>query len=91
MSTIELLGLSDDEPTVDFTAEEWLELFDGDVMRADQALLGLSDLHDSYPERHVKWTHVPKAPERRPSAVVDRSPWSRGARAPEVREGAFAD
>lgn len=90
MNRVELVELSDSEPTTDFSAEEWLELFGGDVMRADQALLGLSDVQVPHPELHMKWTQLPRA-ARLTVAVVDRSPWVRGARAPEVREGAFSD
>lgn len=90
MSTIELLGFSDEDPTANFTAEEWLDLFAGDSLRAEEALLCLSDVQSPHPERRLKWTKVPQG-KRSTSGVVDTNPWRRGVGAPELREGAFAD
>lgn len=90
MSTIELLGFSEEEPTATFSAEEWLELFAGDALRAEEALLCLSDVRSPHPERRLKWARVPSS-TRLKSGVVDTNPWRRVDGTPELREGVFAD
>jgi hypothetical protein len=85
MSTIELLGFSDEEPTAEFTPEEWLELFSGDTLRASEARLGVSDVEMEHPVRRLKWSKVPVTTPLK-SGVVDTSPWRAGEGVPELRK-----